>query len=482
MAARIDRLEALVRAAFALAGALAIGAGAAFMWGFTVDDALISIRYAHHLASGGGYRFNVHGPVTDGVTPLVWAPILSLLSDRSGDLLTTLGRARMLGLGAGLVTGAIVGWTVSRRPADRRWAPLGVALLAVAYPLGAWSASGMETPLAMALVTVASALADARARPSIVALIAGLSALFRPELAVWSVTMGVGAARSNEPPARVALSALRLGGIALIPFAVTVAMRLWIFGHPAPLAVFAKPSDAAHGVSYALASAVVVLTPLSLLLAPRALLRAGPAPKTIVIAAIIHVVVVIAVGGDWMPYARLMVPIAPSLLIANAALREHTKPSFHAARFVLVLLLGVLLAVSGAPRGRHVLDDRRALIESARPVLASSRVIAALDVGWVGAACPDDATIVDVAGLTDPAFAVLSGGHTSKAVDLSMLLDRQVDTVILYVPPRLVERRIRERQRGLFDERFTRVSTLALGQAHYEVYRLRATVDRAASD
>ena len=56
---------ALVFAAVATLSALA-------MWGFTVDDALISIRYARHLADGVGYRFNPAGPSTDGVTPLPW--------------------------------------------------------------------------------------------------------------------------------------------------------------------------------------------------------------------------------------------------------------------------------------------------------------------------------------------------------------------------------------------------------------------------
>ncbi|MFW5740962.1 MAG: hypothetical protein ACOC1F_11415, partial [Myxococcota bacterium] len=35
---------------------------------FTVDDALISARYAFHIASGIGHRFNPQGAVTDGVT------------------------------------------------------------------------------------------------------------------------------------------------------------------------------------------------------------------------------------------------------------------------------------------------------------------------------------------------------------------------------------------------------------------------------
>jgi hypothetical protein len=56
-------------------------------------------------------------------------------------------------------------------------------------------------------------------------------------------------------------------------------------------------------------------------------------------------------------------------------------------------------------------------------------VVAALDIGWLGAAT--DATIVDLAGLTDPVIAVLPGGHTSKAIPAALLDARKVDTIVL---------------------------------------------------
>src|SRR5579871_4695911 len=45
--------------------------------GFTVDDALIPARYAHNIALGHGYVFNVGGPTTDGVTPLGFPYLLA---------------------------------------------------------------------------------------------------------------------------------------------------------------------------------------------------------------------------------------------------------------------------------------------------------------------------------------------------------------------------------------------------------------------
>jgi hypothetical protein len=76
--------------------------------------------------------------------------------------------------------------------------------------------------------------------------------------------------------------------------------------------------------------------------------------------------------------------------------------------------------------------DRAALVAAARPLLAGAHCVAALDVGWVGAAT--EADIVDLAGVTDPEIAALPGGHTSKRVDARLLLERGTDALLLYLP------------------------------------------------
>jgi hypothetical protein len=63
--------------------------------------------------------------------------------------------------------------------------------------------------------------------------------------------------------------------------------------------------------------------------------------------------------------------------------------------------------------------------------------VAALDVGWVGAAT--EADIVDLAGVTDPSIAALPGGHTSKRIDARLLLERDTDALLLYMPQGLPE-------------------------------------------
>ena len=438
------------------------------MWGFTVDDALIPIRYAHHLALGVGYRFDANGPSTDGVTPLPWSFLLTPLA--AGDAMTTLLRAKVLGviawtLGAS-VLGARLKTIAGSNPVPNALAAASLVVMGSAFAIGAWAASGMETGVATALATIAATRME---RPRQVAVLAGVAAALRPEMVVWAMVIAVGAAIARGR-GRGLRDAGWAGGIALAPFAACVVLRLVFFGRPAPLAVLAKPSDLLHGSVYAGAAALVLLTPL-LVCAPLALWRARGVALAIVVAFVAHALAVMGAGGDWMPYARLLVPVAPSLVIAFVELSKATRAAWSAARVAAAAVLGVLLAVRTAPAGRNVYPDRADLVARARPVLAGSRIVAALDVGWVGAAT--DADLVDLAGLTDPSIALLPGGHTSKRVDVPMLLDRGVDTVIVYSDTRIVEARILDSE--LFRSRFEVAAILPLGSrgAFYTVYRRR---------
>ena len=404
---------------------------AGFMWGFTVDDALISVRYARNLADGGLYRFDPSVANTDGVTPLPW-PFLLALFARHSDALDVLVRAKAMGLVFGTLTGARVGWALSGTAAPRWGKWLATVALAVCLPLAAHTVSGMETALVTLLATLAATEPGARWR----AAFAGLSAAFRPELLPWALALvafsGPGQGTLAERWRREGIvRAAVLFGITMGPFIACVGLRMWAFGHPVPLAVAAKPSDASHGLAYAGAAFVVAVGPLAAfvpLAAARRAVRDGGLGPAVVLAAGMHAVSVVFVGGDWMPYARLVVPIAPGLLFA--ACDVETRASSLGARLVSSVAVGVVVFFGAGLRGRDVMRDRTALVVRARPELASAKVVAALDIGWVSAAT--SARIVDLAGLTDPEIAALRGGHTSKAIAPRVLLDREVDVLLVY--------------------------------------------------
>jgi hypothetical protein len=301
---------------------------------------------------------------------------------------------------------------------------MALATMALSVPLAAHAVSGMETALATGLATAAVIVAR---RPLTAALTAGLAASLRPEMVAWAcvLTIGAGVARGARVGRVVAA-----GAVALAPFACCAVVRAIAWGRPAPLAVLAKPSDLSHGLAYAGAACVVTLAPIGVL-APMALRRC-PMALAIAIAAAAHVGAIIVVGGDWMPYARLMVPVVPTLIYAGVMGSEYAHPLATAARSAVAVALGILLIARGGTVGRRVGADRAALTGEGRRALAGAQCVAALDVGWVGAAT--EADVVDLAGLTDPEIAALPGGHTSKRVDGMFVLSRGADALLLYAP------------------------------------------------
>ncbi|MEO6419351.1 MAG: hypothetical protein ABIP39_08105, partial [Polyangiaceae bacterium] len=413
---------------------------ALYLWNFTVDDALIPVRYARHLADGAGYRFNVPGDVTDGVTPLAWPFVLAPFAH--GDALAVLMHAKYMNLLSWLGAAAMLGSAIGRAPASRVIKAASLVVLALVVPVAAHAVSGLETGLAIALGTAAAVHVE---RAHLCAILAGLAASLRPEMLPWALVLTAGAGWVANASLRARIGSVLIAGA---PFALAVLARLVFFGRAAPLSLLAKPSDLTHGVAYAGAAAILSLTPI-VAFAPLALVRSRTA-AAIAGAGVVHVLAVAFAGGDWMPYARLMAPIAPSLLYAFVLAAPHAHRVATSARVAVAVAVGAYFMVYSAPQGRHVQRDREALAVLARPFLVGARSVATLDIGWPSAAT--EAPIIDLAGLTDPEIAVLPGGHTSKRVDVPFLLARKPEYVLVFV-----DKRANDSLEGWRDALFTRV-------------------------
>jgi hypothetical protein len=416
----------------AVLGACLAAAPAAWLWGFTVDDALIPARYAAHVAQGVGYRFNARGPVTDGVTPLGWVYLLAPFASQGP--LRALLVAKLIGLTAW--TAAAAGLAVAiDRVSDRPARFSALALLAVSAPLAAWSVAGLETGLVTAIAAAAVSL-RAFERAHAAAACAGLAAALRPELLPWSFVMALiptaedrtdPAAPSQLRPLRKEVPRIVRVVAATAPFLVVAGVRLAVFDRVVPLAVLAKPSDTLLGAKYALGC--FLLTGPVALLAPWAWVRLGTFARGLLVAVLAHFVAIALAGGDWMPLSRLAVPVLPAVVLATAHVASAATPVFAWARVLIALAGELFVTIRIGPRAAAVGADRMQVIDELRPALQSSRVIVALDVGWVGAA--SDATLVDLAGLTDPAIALLPGGHTTKHIPATLLDARGADTLVL---------------------------------------------------
>jgi hypothetical protein len=260
-------------------------------------------------------------------------------------------------------------------------------------------------------------------------------------------------------------------------------LRAAIFGNPAPLAVLAKPSDLAHGVTYAVAAALVSVGPLLAFASLAAMRERGPG-RAILVAGLVHLAAVAVAGGDWMPFARLVVPIVPSLLYASVLLSSHSRRWVTRARALVALGLGARTFLVAAPSASHVEPDREALIAQVTPLLDGRKRVASVDIGWVSAAT--EADILDLAGVTDPQVAALAGGHTSKRIDASFLLGKEADVLLLYAEgsnlplerwseayfPRVVEARLARSER--VGEHFAPTAFVRLGATGTGYYVLSA--------
>jgi len=106
--------------------------------------------------------------------------------------------------------------------------------------------------------------------------------------------------------------------------------------------------------------------------------------------------------------SRLFAPVLPSLAIVFAHLASATRwPSSLVRGALCAAGQGWVWFRVGIDAGR-VGADRAELIAYTHAELRDDSVVAALDVGWVGAAHSGD--VMDLAGLTDPDIASLPGG------------------------------------------------------------------------
>lgn len=398
-------------------GVLVALPGCAWLWGYTVDDALITARVAAHLAEGVGPRFNPHGPPADAVTPFGYAHLLAQFG--KPDVLRTFLAAKWIGFGAWLLAAAVLARLIAQvGTRAARFTPL--LIVALSAPLAAWAVSGMETGF-VTLLTTFGLVGGLLGSTSL-----GLAAALRPELVPFACALVAGNALVERGRMRSTLSRV---ACVLLPALLVAVLRAHDFGRALPLSFYAKPSDFAHGLRYTLGAFAFTGLPWLVLATPREFLRLPRLARPLFAALLAHAAALVLCGGDWMAFYRLAVPVLPACAVAAAHLAEHARLAFAIPRFALALVGALLLAVGLGPSARKVGSERTRLIAEARPVFAHDARIAALDVGWVGAA--SDADVIDLAGVTDPDVALFPGGHTSKRIPGPWFFSRKPSAVVL---------------------------------------------------
>jgi len=299
---------------------------AAGFWGYTVDDAYISIRYADNLVHGHGLVWNP-GEHVEGFSNPTWVLVLAGALWLGLDPMVA-GKVLGLGFWAGAVVLAGFGARRLVRPsgaAGHLATVAGAAFLAVSYPGVFWSSQNLETPfyaflLVAALVRLQGELRSGGAPLS--AGLAGLAAISRPEAPLIVFPLVVARA-VHAWRTRAWASAAAWAAVFTVPTLGYLAFRLATYGEVVPNTYFHKGARASWAEVWAyvhpwLATerafvGAALLGGVALwLLRPR---TAGLVSGVLAAGAFF----VVWVGGDWMPNVRFVVPVLPVLALATGA-------------------------------------------------------------------------------------------------------------------------------------------------------------------
>ena len=131
MGARWDKRDVLL---VGLCSALLIGLSRRF--DFFCDDAFITLRYAHNLATHGAPVYNL-GEKVEGYTSLAWLALASL-----GVHLPVALTAFVQGLGALSGVGLVAASSLLLRrvlPGERAYCSVALLMLVVCAPVAAWT-------------------------------------------------------------------------------------------------------------------------------------------------------------------------------------------------------------------------------------------------------------------------------------------------------------------------------------------------------
>jgi len=358
---------------------------------FFCDDAFIALRYAKNLSQHHELSYNL-GQRVEGFTSPLWV----LLVAAAGSLGVPLVAAAQLlgGLAALLALWASSRFWDELEPQAPWLALVPAAGLAVSAPFAAWALGGLETPLFVALFTLALAEIARAARVTDVqggfraGLAVALGTMCRPEgatlIAIGSVVLCLPMPAASVPRWRVWLAwlapiACLVGGYELF--------RLAYYGYPLPNTFYVKTSGEGlwqRGVNYLAFAGSELGWPLVLACAlsvgyvarrhpVKSAAEDARSSRVLVVctsvASAIHLLYVARIGGDFLDLYRFLAPLLPAAFCCLTSAGRRLFAELEGAKRTAVLVAAACLTlVHGwhqytlAGRASRVADSSRAAL------------------------------------------------------------------------------------------------------------------------
>jgi arabinofuranosyltransferase len=327
-----------------------------------MEDQYITLTYSRNLAEGAGLVFNP-GEKVEGFSSPLWVFIMAPAFLLGWNVMVF---NRVICIMAALLHFPLMNYLMRRyAPAN---SPLAIRilpsiLLALSFPFLFWMKSGMETMFASLLLLSGTALLVSGRRLS-GSLVLGMLSITRPEGIIYmAIPVLILLLENRGTTPRDYMRAI-LPGMCI--FLLYEAFRIIYFHDLVPNSFYAKVSPAninqkILGVQYYLEWAfgrrgMAILAALILLIRRRdTLIQAAPW----IAAILLNAAFIMAVGGDYMPHSRFIVPVMASagILIGLSLLSlcrpEIPGPLKKRRMIVSILILTTALALH-PDTGRHL--------------------------------------------------------------------------------------------------------------------------------
>ncbi|MFQ5592363.1 MAG: hypothetical protein ACE5HE_14475, partial [Phycisphaerae bacterium] len=322
---------------------------------FICDDAYISFRYARNWAAGEGLRYNLGGHVpVEGYSNFLWVAACTVIQYFNGEITFW---APVLSSLCGTVLLYLVWHTLRHRLGMHIWiASIATLSLGCSPAFPVWSTSGLETiPFALLLfVTFERLILREQGPAPLAAGVAGLAmSLMRVDGVYWAALLAVLLILVNAGTQRkVWRAAFIYGAIVGFSYAIYFLCRYVYYGLLFSNSVYVKMALSIpalmRGFDYLAVQYLTLLTPFLMLpgivVALRRKRRSLGLPVAVVALAVVGFTVV--ASGDFMAFARLLVPgLAFNTVLFAWLLQDLWHDS--TVRQVMTVSAGVALVGTG---------------------------------------------------------------------------------------------------------------------------------------
>lgn len=401
-----------------------------------VDDAMISMRYARHLAQGHGLTWNIGEPPVEGFTNLGWTLIMSAL-----HLLpfaaSKVSLAVMLTSALILLANTHVIYQITKNllPESKIAPTLSALITAFYFPLVFWSLRGMEVGLLSLLIYSALLIATSKQNPVLVSILLALAIIVRIDAAIAAVLITAYLFTKNRSKA-ILPAIVILASVAL----VLVFQKIY-FGDLLPLTYYQKVTG--FGIFDRIRKGILVFIEfasrdtLALLLPSLAAILFYKMQRNREVLLLLGIFLAqcaysIYVGGDYAEPEtnaanRFITQGMPALLVLFSWMTSRvlsdlktTQPrsALTAPRMnpAIPLALGILLLISGEPWFNYAINNAPLLKSDIRRVRLGLHIAQNTDPQAVIAVHAagqipyySERTVIDLLGLNDPIVAKSSG-------------------------------------------------------------------------